>query len=43
MDYTRPFSIAANAHTIAVLKEGQGRSGGKPITLEFYAQSSSHR
>jgi hypothetical protein len=34
MDYTRPFNIAANAHRIAVQKEGHGRSGGKLITLE---------
>jgi len=40
MDYTRPFNIAANAHTTAVLKERQGHSGGTPITLELYSQSS---
>ena len=38
MDYTRPFNIAANAHTIAVLKEGHGSSGGQPTTLEFHSQ-----
>ena len=39
MDYTRPFNIAANAHTIAPLKEGHGRSGGQPTTLEFHSQT----
>jgi hypothetical protein len=39
IDFTAPFNVATGTATIAVTKDGQGRSGGTPITFSFFAES----
>jgi hypothetical protein len=39
VDLPAPFNFARGARTIAVLRAGQGPTGGKPITYSFFVQS----
>ncbi len=39
VDFPAPFNLAIDSSTISVDKVGHGRSGGRPITFSFFAQS----
>jgi hypothetical protein len=39
VDFPAPMNLAPDSHSIAVQKDGQGVTGGKPITYSFYSES----